>query len=206
MDRRNQSLAPYEGGIDEALIRQGNNDAMPEVAPDDYVAAQNAFGEATTSFGGHIKEGLVRHKLGLLLGATAVSAVATVTNNPASGLYSNVMDAAPWVGGGVAASEVAFVAGAVMMAASVKDKIGNPLKIKERIPEIAKKAQDSKLFTAGFWTNTVGAVGDFAVISAGMIAKMPIEAYPMLAIPLLDLSVTVAVRRAIRSGIKNNAS
>lgn len=205
-------MSGFNGKLDQLHVSDDVLDVRvdEEMVHEDVLAsdseARQAFGEQKPSFYTRAKETLGRHKLGLLVGATAVSAVATVTNNPVGELYGDVKEAAPWVGGGVVASEVAFVAGAIMMAASVKEKISNPLKIRQRLPEIAKKAHDSKLFTAGFWTNTVGAVGDFAVISAGMIAKMPVESYPMLAIPLLDLSVTVAVRRAIHKGVKGGAS
>lgn len=146
-----------------------------------------------------------RKKMSLAVGAMGLSAAATITNNPLSELKDDVITSAPWVGAGVLASEALFVAGAGMMAASVKDKIGNPFKIKERIPQIAQKAAKSKLFWTGFWVNTVGATGDFVAISSGVIAKMPPESYPMLALPLLDLGVTVAVRKAIINSTRENS-
>lgn len=186
----------------------GNHEmAMPtETGAEIITTEQNLNHEAQSqSVSNRFVEFLQRRKMKLAIGAVAVSSVMTLTNNPASEVIDDAIEAAPWVGSGVVASEALFIAGAGMMAASVKDKLGNPFKIKERIPEIATKARDSKLFKFGFWTNTVGAVGDFAVISAGIVAKMPPESYPLLAIPLLDLGVTVAVRKAIRSGIRENS-
>lgn len=151
-----------------------------------------------------VKSWISERKTKLAIGAAAASALVTLTINPLEDLKEDVMEAAPWVGGGVAASELAFVVGAGMMVASVGEKVGNPLKIKGRIPEIAQKANSSILFKAGFVLNTTGAVGDFAVISAGVLKDMPVESYPMLSLTLLDLGVTVAVRKAIMNGINNN--
>lgn len=147
-----------------------------------------------------------KYKTKLVLGAAAVSLASTLVLDPLGDTTEKVMDAAPWVAGGVGVSEAMFIGGAAMMLASVGDKIGNPLSIKKRIPEIAEKANDSKLFKSGFWVNTTGAVGDFVVLSAGIGANMPPHTWGVLGLTLLDLSVTVAVRKAILNGIKGNLS
>jgi hypothetical protein len=144
-----------------------------------------------------------RHKGKLAMGVLAASAALTFANNPLSELKEEVVDAFPIVATGVVVSETAFVAGAAMMAASVGSKVGNPLTLKDRLPEIATHANDSLLFKAGLWTNTAGAVGSAAVFSVG-IMQMPVETYPALAATVADLGLTVAVRKAMIAGIRNN--
>ena len=146
-----------------------------------------------------------KRKTALVLGAAGLSTAATLTLNPISELKDDVIEAAPYVGAGVVASEVAFVVGGAMMLGAIGEKIGNPLKIKEKIPEIATKADTSRMFKAGFWINATGAVGDFAVISTGVVASMPVESYPTLSLTLLDLGATIDVRKMILDGIESNA-
>jgi hypothetical protein len=151
-----------------------------------------------------VKSWIKQRRLRLALGAAAASAAVTLTTNPITELTQDVVEAAPWVGGGIVASEVAFALGGVMMLSSIGSKIGNPMKIKSRIPEIAERADNSLLFKSGFWLNATGAVGDFAVISGGVLKEMPVSTYPMLGLTLLDLGATVAVRKTIMSGINDN--
>lgn len=151
-----------------------------------------------------IKNWLHKRKTRLILGAAAVSTAVTLMYNPINELKDEVVEAAPWVGGGIVASEAAFCVGAAMMVASIGDKIGNPFKLKSRLPEISQRANDSKLFKSGFWINAVGAVGDFVVLSAGVMKSMPIETYPILGLTLMDLGATIALRKTILDGIKNN--
>lgn len=151
-----------------------------------------------------VREHLSNRKWRYLGGVAAASAVLSFTNNPYSELKEDVIEAAPYVVTGVVASEVAFTVGGAMMLGAVGEKIANPLKIKERIPEIAERANSSKLFKAGFIINTVGAVGDFAVISTGVIDEMPVESYGLLGLTLGDLALTVAIRKGILNGINQD--
>lgn len=152
------------------------------------------------------KEFTGRHKGKMVMGAVAVSAALTFANNPYEEVIDQALEAAPWVLSGVVVSEAAFVAGGIMMAGSVGNKIGNPLKIKEKIPEIAKQANDSLLFKSGFWVNTAGAVGTGVFLSAAIVGKMPPEAYGALSVTLVDLSLTCAVRKAMLDGIRKNST
>ncbi|MDQ3123647.1 MAG: hypothetical protein M3Q14_03110 [bacterium] len=145
-----------------------------------------------------------KHKYKLALGAAAASAAFTLVADPFEETREAVGDAAPWVAGGVAASEVLFIAGAGMMVASVGDKVGNPLTMKKRMGDIAQKANESNLFKAGFIVNTTGAVGDFVVLSGGVMRELPPTSWGVLSLTLLDLSLTVAVRKGIMEGIHQN--
>jgi hypothetical protein len=192
-------------------VQEDARDVAPAVSSDDVTPSAehfNALSQADAETKGgwqRAREWAARHKGKLALGAAAVSATLTLTMNPLGEVTHQVVEAAPAVGIGIATSETMFIGGLAMMAASVGSKIGNPLKLKERLPEICEKANDSKLFKAGFWVNTVGAVGSAAIISTGVIAELPPESYGVLGFAAADLAVTVAVRKAMLSGIKHNA-
>jgi hypothetical protein len=147
-----------------------------------------------------------RHKGKIAIGAAATSAALTIAFNPTGEVVDQITEALPWVGVGLVATEAAFVAGGSMMVTSVGGKIGNPLTVKQRIPEISQKASESTLFKAGFWVNTAGAVGSAAVITAGVITQLPPESYGLLSFAAADLAVTVGVRRTMLQGIKANSS
>lgn len=151
------------------------------------------------------KEFLNKHSTKLLLGAAAVSFALTVVANPFEQTKDEVIDAAPWVGGGLFLSEAMWIGGAAMMLTSVGDKVKNPLKIRKKLPELAKKANSSKLFKSGFYINTAGAVGSATVISAGVVDKLPFHSWGLLGLAVADLGVTIAVRKAILRGIKKVA-
>ena len=151
------------------------------------------------------REGIKRHKGKIALGAAAVSLTATIAYNPLGEVTENLVEATPWVAGGLAASEGMFVGGLAMMGAAVGTSVRNPLKLRNQLSEICQKANDSLLFKSGFWVNTAGAVGSAAIIAGGILIKMPPESYGLISFSAADLAVTVAVRKAMLNGIKNRA-
>lgn len=158
------------------------------------------------SEGGRIKQAFRRYKTRLILGAAALSLGVTMLADPLKDTKDSIESAAPWVISGLVASEVLFVGGAAMMLAGIGDKIGNPLTVKGRIPELAEKANNSKLFKAGFWTNALGAVGDFVVLTAGVCSTLPVHSWGVVGLTLADLGVTLSVRKALYNGIERNAT
>lgn len=204
-----QPLLPLEASpVDVELEQDFLAPDEPTVDPveptaDDFNAL-SATDEEHRSGWQRAREWAARHKGKLALGAAAVSATLTFTMNPLGEVTHEVVEAAPAIGIGIATSEAMFIGGLAMMAGAVGSKVGNPIKLRERLPEISEKANDSLLFKSGFWINTVGAVGSAAIISAGVIAKLPPESYGVLGFAAADLAVTVAVRKAMLSGIKRN--
>jgi hypothetical protein len=150
------------------------------------------------------KDALSRHKGKLYLGAIAASAALTFMNNPATEVAQDVVEAAPVVGGALIASEAMFIGGGIMMVSATGRKVGNPLKLKDKIPEIATAANDSWLFKSGLAINTIGAFGTAGAVVAGTL-MMPEEAYlAALAFATADVALTISVRKAIINGIRNN--
>lgn len=184
-------------------LEDGSN-FKPEPACDFNEEPTINTSEKTGSIMGRVGNFVRQQKAKLAMGATAVSLAATFTLEPTGKTIDSVKDVAPWVVGGVAVSEVAFVSGAAMMLGAIGGRIGNPLKIKEKIPELANRANSSKLFKAGFWINTTGAVGDFLVIAPAVITKLPPQSWGVAGFTLADLGVTYAVRKTIWNGIEKN--
>lgn len=147
-----------------------------------------------------------RQKTKICLGATAVSVAATLALDPFEGTKEQVLEAAPYVVGGMAASEVAWLGGAAMMVGAIGSRVPlNPIKLKTKIPEISEKANNSKLFKAGFGVNIAGALGDFVVLSGAVVQNLPPHSWGILGFTLADLGVTLGVRKAMLGGIKKNA-
>lgn len=144
-------------------------------------------------------------KLALAAGITSVSA--TLAMNPLKEIGDQAGDAAPLIAGSLVGGEVAWVGGAVMMLAAVGDKIGNPLKLRDQVKSIAAKANDSRLFAAGLWINTIGATAQFVVPVGAVVAEMPPQSWPLpLSLLSIDFAGTIALRRLIISGIRQNNS
>jgi len=146
-----------------------------------------------------------RNRAKLAIGATALS-LGTLAFNPLGDTAEKVKEVAPWVAPGMLVGEAMWIGGAAMMLAATGSEVGkNPLKIKDRIPEIAQKANNSNMFKAGFVINTVGAVGEFVIPAIAVTRELPVESWGILGFSLLDLGVTIAVRKAIYDGVAENS-
>lgn len=148
---------------------------------------------------------LRRHQLKIALGGVAVSTSLTIATNFEHAKHQ-IVEAAPWMASALGASEIAWIGGGAMMLAGVGSKIGNPLKIRSRMPEIAAKANDSRLFKAGFAVNASAAVGQAGILTAGIVGELPPESWGFLGLPAADLSSTLLLRKAIWDGMKKNAA
>lgn len=163
-------------------------------------------GEVDTAGAQNQESWFRRNKVKIAVGIATISATISIASGSLQEAKSDIVEAAPWVAAGVGTSEVLFMGGAAMMLAATGEKIGNPLKIKDKIPAIAQKANDSRLFNAGFWINATGAVGTSAVISIGAVEALPPEAWPVAALSAIDIAATVGLRKVIRGSIKKNST
>ena len=169
------------------------------VADSQQVAAELDIIERTRGWAG-------RHKVALSIGAVVASAGMTFAMNPAEEVVDTAKENAGWIAGGVIGGEVAWNIGAAMMLTSVGKKVPkNPLKWKEAMPEIAQKANESKLFKTGFVVNTTGAVSQFMIPAAVVATKMPPESWGIMTPLAADFVVTMTVRKSILNSIKNHA-
>jgi hypothetical protein len=154
----------------------------------------------------HVKELAGRHKGKIALGAAATSLALTFATSPLGAIEHDAVDAWPWAIA-AAGTDATMIAGLGMMAASVgSDMWKHPLKIRSRLPELAERANGSKLFETGFWVNTAAALGTSAVMIAGIVEALPSDALGTVGFPLLDAAATVTLRAVVRAGIKNNLS
>jgi len=149
---------------------------------------------------------LSAQKTKLAIAATATSIGLTFIDSPISETADRITSAAKWMIPSLIMGEVAWIGGGAIMLAAVGSKIKNPFKIKKMVPEIAERANDSLLFKSGFWVNTIAAVAEFGIMTAGVTSEFPVRSWGLASFGLADLAVTIAVRRAIRKGIRKNIS
>ncbi len=148
---------------------------------------------------------LSKHKGKLALAACGVSLAMPFVLNPVDQAAEQVGSAIGWTLAGGAVSETMFCGGLAMMAGSVGLKLGaNPTKWKERLPEVCAQADNSATFKAGFWINTLGAVGTAAIAATAAVEYLPPSSWGILAVPAFDLGVTYTVRKMLLDGIKEH--
>lgn len=140
----------------------------------DQIITQADSVESDPSFKGWLK----RHKLGAGVGIVAVGAAATVAPHMAETAHA-IGDNATWAIPTLIATEAAWNSGAAMMLVSAGKKIGNPLTLHSRIGELLSSVGKSKLFKAGLGVNIVGELGTASVLTAGSIAELPPQSWPL---------------------------
>jgi hypothetical protein len=191
---------PLRPHLDLEYSQVVGEDNLQDVLSAESVAPLNVDTEKK----GAISQFFNKYKARLAIGATATSVAATLVTNPFEETKHQLIETAPWVGTSLIVGEAMWLGGAAIAAASLGDKIGNPIKVKEKFNAIADRANSSRLFKTGFWINTIGAIGEVTVPSVGIIANLPPQSWGVISIGLLDLGITVSVRKAIRAGIREN--
>ena len=149
-------------------------------------------------------EWLKRQQLKLALGAVALSTAINYSGEYGR-LESKAIEAGPWVGAGLLASEITWWGGAALMAAGVGVKISNPLKLSRTWNEIKDKANDSPKFKTGMIVSGIGAIGLDAIPAAAAITELPADAWAFLG-PSTALGVgsTLWIRKIMIDRIREN--
>lgn len=124
------------------------------------------------------KNWFLRHKVGVAAGTLVVGAAAVAAPEVAE-TAAILKENAAWAVPSLIVTEALWNSGAVMMLASAGRKIGNPLKLHQRIGELISSTSRSKLFRTGLATNVVGEIGTAGIITAGSIAELPPSTWPM---------------------------
>ncbi|HET7302746.1 MAG TPA: hypothetical protein VFI74_05450 [Candidatus Saccharimonadales bacterium] len=148
---------------------------------------------------------IVRHKLGL--GAAAATGITawSVAAQPFAETIQQLESAGVWAGVGVVAGETGFIGGAACMLAAAGQRIGNPLRLRERLQDLPGRLANDPRFKAGFFVNAVGSVLTSGTIAAGVAIEMP-SAWPMAALAAADVAATVGTRRAVWGGLRDKAT
>ena len=144
---------------------------------------------------------LNKHKNKIIAGALMTSAALTI-RGPFEETKEQLHEVAPWLGYGLIAGEALWIGGAAMMAKGAGYNFKNALSLHKNLPDIAAKANTSPLFKSGFYANCVGAYGQTAISSYAILGKLPPSTWGIMSIVSFDLAATIAVRRAIKKGIK----
>jgi hypothetical protein len=197
-------MRTFENIITEHAPSVGDTDEVLDMPVNLALVDQEPLNLAETERKNRALEWIRKQQLKLALGVVAVSTVLTVGTD-FEHTKDQVIEAAPWIGASLAASEVAWIGGGAMMLAGIGSKIGNPFKIRGRMDEIAEKANESKLFKTGFAINAAAAVGQAGILTEGIITNMPAESWGYLAFPALDLGATLVIRNKIWKGMKRRA-
>lgn len=141
----------------------------------------------------------------LSLAALLVGGGYAFISNPASELEHKIEKVAPWTLGGLAATEVAWIGGAAMMAAGAGKNIGGGrglINMRSRWQEFANDTNNSNVYKAGLHINTGAALAASGVLIAGAV-NLPPSFWPgALALVSLDLGSTYAIRAPLYRSIK----
>ncbi len=145
------------------------------------------------------------------LGALVVGGAFTLASSSMDDLKSDVVEAAPWVAGGILVSESLWIGGAALSltAAGKRIKVGRGFKtdFKTQMAEVTDDVLTSKAFKTGLYANTIGAVGTATIIGVAAVTKLPPETWPgALGLASLDIAGTVALRAPLYKGVKSRAS
>lgn len=120
-----------------------------------------------------------------------------------SEVLNGIKKNADWIVFALAITEVCFIAGIVMMSFVVFKTIRNPFKQRAQLRELVRQGIRTWSFNIGFVLNAIGAVGTSLVLIFAATTTLPIYAWSILFLPVVDLVVTVALRIALIREIRN---
>lgn len=136
--------------------------------------------------------------------ALVALSVLSLLLSPLEATVDRIVDVAPWVALALFVSEAFFLGGLAVMASLVGVRIGwNPFQWSERFEATVSDVTASPAFWIAFATNTLGGIGTALVLFVGIVVGLPVQAWGLLVLPLLDLALTAAVRIAILGRIQN---
>jgi hypothetical protein len=139
----------------------------------------------------------------LLGGVAIISVVYTIVDWSALHEVREKLSSIAFLPLAVAITEICFITGAVLMLialgeefafANVKNVIKSSIHAKRNIKEIASKGIRTATFGIGFWLNFLGAVGTSLILLFGVFYVLPIQAWGVSLIILIDLIATFAWR------------
>lgn len=105
-----------------------------------------------------------------------------------------------WAGTGLLVSEAVFVGGLAVMLAALGMRLSpNPMRWRRQWRAAARKATSTPTFWVGFWINAVGALATGVIGTAAVVVTLPVTAWGLAALPLLDVALTLSVRGAALS-------
>jgi len=150
---------------------------------------------------------LKRHKTKLAVGAAALSLALPLAFQPMSENKKLVTESGPWVATGLAASEAAWIGGAIIMLGAAGRKIRNPLKVRSSLDDI-REVKGTDALRAGFAVHMTGAISQDAILAAAVL-ELPKASWGLMAIPAYFAASTgiraVAMWPALKKPGSSNA-
>lgn len=153
-------------------------------------------------------------KIAIGIGAlTVASSGVTAATSDLEQIKDSVFDSAPWIGAGIVAAEVTWVAGGAAMLVAAGIKVKNILSVRKQVQQLNSNAQlesansdthltENGLFRAGFAVNAVGAVGTAATFTVAVVETLPPQSWGVLALGAVDLAQTVGTRIAVWGALR----
>lgn len=111
--------------------------------------------------------------------------------------------AIPWIGIGIAVSEVLLAIGVIGMTSQV-GRMAWRDRVRLRPIEwdaVGYRLRRNRPFWVFFWVSLVGGLGDAVVVVIAVLRYLPTQAWPVLLLPALDVWATLVIRKAIFNGV-----
>ncbi len=110
---------------------------------------------------------------------------------------------ADWIVLALVITEACFIAGIVIMSFAVFKTIRNPFRQRGQLNELVRQGVRTWSFNIGFVLNAIGAIGTSLVLISAATTTLPIYAWSILLLPVIDLFVTVVLRIALIKEIRS---
>ncbi|MFE6904781.1 hypothetical protein ACFVFJ_50145 [Streptomyces sp. NPDC057717] len=116
---------------------------------------------------------------------------------------------------GFALTEVLFIGGAILMAIGCGITVRREgqvttvrglLRLRGQYRQLALRSMGSNVFRLGFNVNWIGAVGSGLLVLAGILLVLPVSAWALTTLPLVDVVASIAWRVPARRGLNGAAS
>ncbi len=144
-----------------------------------------------------------RYKGLLAIGAGAGGLAYETARGGLGEVVDGLREAAPWVIPAYAGSWALLLAGGAAILTGLGRKVSFSNLMHHPVQELVDSAEESRIAKAGFYVNAIGAAAAAGVVGVGLVTALPAAvALPALAVPLVDLFSTLALRWGVYSAYK----
>jgi hypothetical protein len=166
-------------------------------------AAASHKGERVSACCAAVWRWIWRRRVSLSLLATAISLTVTFVCDPMGPVLHRLASSALWVIPTEIALDLAIGLGAgLMIGAATGSYVKSPIRAKAILRELPARANDNWIFKTGLLIATIAGVAWGGVAIVAVVVYLPRPAWGALIFPVLDLAVTVSLRRAIWIGMR----
>jgi hypothetical protein len=166
----------------------------------------------------HVNKHWPAYRLMAIAVLFAVSLIWTTYDWPTFSLIKARAEGVAILGIGLALTEACFIIGAIVAAASVGMLLSaqggfvgwwkNLRHARRNIQDVMQSITRNKLFEFGFWLNLLGAVGTSLLLGVAVVMLLPVVAWWILILLILDIAASLGWRIPLyrsRKAQKHNA-